>query len=100
MITTKQKELLDTVGDDGYKEIHEDYVLYILNDNINMFSHVIEVLIQVLQFNEIHAEQCTLTSHVNGKCAVKSGNLSAMIDLSDRIESLGINVQIKKETMC
>lgn len=59
--------------------------LILFNDDVNSFDHVIDSLIEVCEHSQEQAEQCTLITHLKGKCAVKSGTKE---DLLPRMKSL------------
>jgi len=48
-----------------------EIVLY--NDDVNTFDHVINMLIIACDHTPEQAEQCSLITHYNGKCTVKTG---------------------------
>lgn len=64
------------------------------NDDVNTFDWVIESLMDVCEHNPLQAEQCAMIVHYNGKCDVKSGELS---DLKPRCSALldrGLSAEI------
>ncbi len=73
MIKEKQKN--DIKNKDKNSDIKN---LILLNDDVNIFDYVIEVLIDVCSHTPAQAEQCAMIAHFKGKCAVKSGDYSEL----------------------
>lgn len=59
----------------------QTYELVLLNDEVNTFDYVIDVLIRVCEHDPLQAEQCALLTHYKGKCSIRSGSLEEMIRL-------------------
>lgn len=55
------------------KEVKQ-YEILLYNDDVNTFDHVIETLIYACDHTPEQAEQCTIITHYNGKCTVKTGD--------------------------
>lgn len=66
----QEKELY---SHDGLELLDEEKTLLLLNDDVNTFDYVIEVLMKVCKHTLEQAETCALITHYKGKCAVKSG---------------------------
>lgn len=70
MMSTKKKAREDiSILEKEVKQF--EIVLY--NDDVNSFDYVIETLIYVCEHTPEQAEQCTIITHYNGKCTVKTG---------------------------
>ena len=70
-----------------------DLVLH--NDDIHSFVFVIETLIEVCEHEHLQAEQCAFIAHHNGKCPVKSGQLSELKPKFDEMKRRGLTVSIE-----
>lgn len=52
----------------------EGRALYLHNDDVNTFDHVIKCLVEICDHTQIQAEQCAFIVHYNGKCDVMHGD--------------------------
>ncbi len=77
-MSAKEKEIEKV---DVLEKSIREYELILLNDDINTFDYVIDVLIRVCGHDPIQAEQCAWITHFNGKCSVRSGDLEEMSEL-------------------
>jgi len=68
--------------------------LILFNDDVNTFDFVIDTLIEVCGHDPLQAEQCALTAHFNGKCAVKSGTMEALKPVYDEMTNRELTVTI------
>lgn len=68
--------------------------LVIYNDDVNTFDHVIDSLVKVCKHEVIQAEQCTWIIHYNGKCAVKEGDMDALLPMRRALNERGIDAKI------
>ncbi|MGB1104300.1 MAG: ATP-dependent Clp protease adaptor ClpS [Crocinitomicaceae bacterium] len=68
--------------------------LVIYNDDVNTFDHVIDSLVKVCKHEVIQAEQCTWIIHYNGKCAVKEGDMDALLPMRRALNEHGIDAKI------
>ncbi len=68
--------------------------LIIYNDDINTFDHVIDSLVKVCKHEVVQAEQCTWIIHYNGKCAVKEGEMDALLPMRRALNERGIDAKI------
>lgn len=69
--------------------------LIVYNDEFNTFDHVIRVLIKVCKHTLEQAEQCTITIHYTGKCAVKKGSYTELKPMCEAILDAGIQATIE-----
>jgi len=88
-MSVKEKQVEEVV--EKSTETHE---LILLNDDINTFDYVINVLINVCKHTPIQAEQCTLLTHYKGKCSVSSGSLEDMITLCLRLLDANLSAEV------
>lgn len=70
-------------------------IIVLYNDDFNSFDYVIECLVEICNHDMTQAEQCAFITHYNGKCDVKTGNLSKLKPLKDRLIEKGLNVNIQ-----
>jgi len=70
-----------------------DLVLH--NDDFHSFDFVIETLIEVCEHEHLQAEQCAFIAHHNGKCPVKSGQISDLKPRFDEMTRRGLTVSIE-----
>ena len=74
------------------KRIH----LYLLNDNINAFQYVIEILQMFIPMcNSLHAEQIAHIVHKSGRCDVYSGFAPEIYLIYSNLKKAGLNVELK-----
>lgn len=85
--TKKRTQYKDSIG------VIYELVLY--NDDINTFEHVIDVLIDVCELDEIQAEQIAFITHHKGKCAITSGPLNLLNPLNESISFKGLMCKIE-----
>lgn len=69
--------------------------LIVYNDEYNTFDHVIRVLMKVCKHTLEQAEQCTITIHYTGKCAVKKGSYTELKPMCEAILDAGIQATIE-----
>ena len=70
--------------------------LAIYNDDINSYDYVTACLIRLCRHDPIQAEQCAITAHNVGKCAVKSGSFLDMFELKTTFDDLEIKSEIEE----
>jgi ATP-dependent Clp protease adaptor protein ClpS len=68
--------------------------LILFNDEVNTFDYVIETLIDVCGHDPFQAEQCALTAHMNGKCAILSGSYDDLKPVYDEMTNRELTVSI------
>lgn len=89
-MSVKEKEKVSTAENNT-----EKYELILLNDEVNTFDYVIDVLIRVCEHDAIQAEQCTWLTHFKGKCSVRSGELEEMSRLCMSLLDAGLRAEVK-----
>lgn len=72
----------------------EVYKLVLHNDDVNTFDFVIDCLIEICGHTMEQAEQCTLLVHYKGKCTVKTGDLSILKPMHQKLLSRGLTSEI------
>lgn len=77
------------------EEDTQAYELVLLNDEVNTFDYVIEVLIRVCKHDSIQAEQCAWLTHFKGKCGVRFGELEEMRGLCMSLLEAGLRAEVK-----
>lgn len=70
--------------------------LVLINDSENDAMYVIACLIRICDHARDQAEQCTIITHNNGRCDVKSGSIMEMIELKSSLEDLGLKTEIEE----
>lgn len=60
-------------NEDVLELLENERTLLLLNDDVNTFDYVIEVLMKVCHHTLEQAETCAMITHYKGKCSVKSG---------------------------
>lgn len=60
-------------NEDDIELLDEEKNLILLNDDVNTFDYVIEVLMKVCHHTLEQAETCAMITHYKGKCSVMSG---------------------------
>ncbi len=78
----------------GEKQKLDQKRLILLNDDFNSFDHVIDCLVSLCQHNPIQAEQCTIITHYNGSCIVKTGNLEDLLLFQNDLELYDLDTEI------
>ncbi|MDF1575265.1 MAG: ATP-dependent Clp protease adaptor ClpS [Bacteroidales bacterium] len=68
--------------------------LILLNDDVNSFDYVMEVLVEICDHSLTQAEQCATITHFKGKCEVRSGSLTEMRELRYQLISRGLNASV------
>ncbi len=69
--------------------------LILFNDDFNTFDYVVETLVDVCEHDPLQAEQCTWITHYRGKCAVKQGEKSKLIQIRKSITERGLIAEIQ-----
>jgi ATP-dependent Clp protease adaptor protein ClpS len=76
------------------KQNKNHYQLVLLNDDYNTFDFVIQTLELVLGYESIQAEQIATIAHFNQECSIKSGSLSLLEILKDKLDAKGLSSKI------
>ena len=71
--------------------------LFIYNDEVNTFDHVIKTLVRVCKHTIEQAEQCAYIAHHKGKCVVKEGVLEELKPMCTEMCTGGIDASIVGE---
>ena len=90
-MSTKEK-VREKVNIKELMGLNNEIIVY--NDDVNTFDHVIETLIRVCDHTPEQAEQCSLISHYNGKCTVKTGPYDKLIPQCTKLLAAGLNAEI------
>lgn len=90
-MSTKEK-VLEEVLTDEQTSFNNEIVLY--NDEVNTFDHVIDTLMRVCRHTPEQAEQCSLIVHYNGKCTVKTGEMSELKPQCTQLLEAGLSAEI------
>lgn len=88
-----QREYEETIA--VLEEEDQALKLVLYNDEVNTFDFVIESLIEVCQHTPEQATQCTILVHYKGKCTVKSGELSELKPMHQKLLSRGLTSEIE-----
>lgn len=76
------------------EETADQKKLVVHNDDFNTFDFVIESLIEICHHTEEQAQQCTLLIHYKGKCTVKTGELSVLKPMHQKLLSRSLTSEI------
>ena len=60
-------------NEDAIELLDKERSLLLLNDDVNTFDYVIEVLMKVCHHTLEQEEKCAMITHYKGKCSVMSG---------------------------
>ena len=69
--------------------------LTLLNDEINSFDYVMDVLIEVCEHDAVQAEQCAYLAHHKGSVDVKTGTEDYLRPMRNMLIDRGLNVIIE-----
>tara|TARA_B110000285_G_scaffold126544_1_gene142696 strand:+ start:890 stop:1111 length:222 start_codon:yes stop_codon:yes gene_type:complete len=71
--------------------------LFIINDDINSFEHVVECIQRYLNYPYLQSHSIANIVHNNGECVIKeSDDDELMTEISESLEKSGINIKIEK----
>lgn len=73
------------------------YQLLLLDDNVNSFDDVIDILIDMCGYTLYQAEQCALIVNNNGEVVIRTGTKSAITKLHKTLTTEGLTVKIQQE---
>jgi len=91
MVGTQKKHQEDLSVLTKQEDLHE---IILFNDEVNTFDHVINMLIKVCDHTEVHAEQCSIIVHNNGKCGVKTGNYNDLKPRCSKLLEAGLSAEL------
>ena len=89
------EKILPDLHDDVKDKRKHKYTLILHNDDVNLFEHIIESLVDVCDHNAEQAEQCALLAHLKGRCDVKHGEYSTLAPMQDGLSIRGITATIE-----
>jgi len=89
------EKFLPDLGGDIEELESARYSLILYNDDVNLFEHVIESLIDVCDHTAEQAEQCALIAHLKGKCDIKHGEYIYLEAMHDGLAARGISTTIE-----
>lgn len=69
--------------------------IFLFNDEVNTFDHVIDSLCKYCDHDVVQAEQCAWIVHNNGKCLVKKGSYEELKPICNALTESGLNAQIQ-----
>ena len=78
----------------GKKQKINQKSLVLFNDDFNSFDHVIDCLVAICEHGPVQAEQCTLITHFNGRCVIKTGDTEDLLYLKNDLQHYNLDVEI------
>ncbi|MDM9630928.1 ATP-dependent Clp protease adaptor ClpS [Robiginitalea aurantiaca] len=90
-MSTKERLEESLLVDEKEQDLNE---IVLFNDDVNTFDHVIQTLIDVCEHSPEQAEQCSLIVHYNGKCTVKTGEITDLKPRCTRLLQAGLSAEI------
>ncbi|MGA9240292.1 ATP-dependent Clp protease adaptor ClpS [Robiginitalea sp.] len=90
-MSTKERLEESLLVDEKEQDLNE---IVLFNDDVNTFDHVIQTLIDVCEHTPEQAEQCSLIVHYNGKCTVKTGEITDLKPRCSRLLQAGLSAEI------
>ncbi len=72
----------------------ENKFLVLHNDDVHSFEYVTRALIEICEHSFEQASQCTLITHYNGKCDIKTGGFKALKPLKEALIERKLNATI------
>ncbi|MGB5190167.1 ATP-dependent Clp protease adaptor ClpS [Robiginitalea sp.] len=90
-MSTKERLEESLLVDEKEQDLNE---IVLFNDDVNTFDHVIQTLIDVCEHTPEQAEQCSLIVHYNGKCTVKTGEMTDLKPRCTRLLQAGLSAEI------
>ena len=89
-IMHKEQEYTDTLVEEL---VENEKSLLLINDDVNTFEFVIEILMKVCHHTREQAETCVWITHYKGKCAVMHGSFEELKPYYDIL--LGYHLTVK-----
>jgi len=83
----KEKIIQEYFGKESFLILH--------NDDYNTFDYVINCLMEICNHNREQAEQCALITHHNGKCDIKKGPSSLLLNQKEELLNMGLSVTLE-----
>ena len=68
--------------------------IFLYNDEVNTFDHVIDSLCKYCDHDIVQAEQCAWIVHNKGKCLVKKGSYEKLKPICNALNDNGLSAQI------
>ncbi len=96
VITRKQNVTAPKHTSETEKEINNDHVLILFNDDVNTFQHVTSSLMEICKHNNEQAFQCALIAHMKGNCEIKTGEFDFLNELKRALISKGLTAVVDK----
>ncbi len=90
-MSVKEENLEQVKHQETISEKHE---IILHNDEVNTFDHVIDCLVMYCDHTSLQAEQCSLIVHYNGKCTVKTGEISDLKTRCSNLLNAGLSAEI------
>jgi ATP-dependent Clp protease adaptor protein ClpS len=66
----------------------------ILHNDFNHIDHVINCLVNIMDFDPIQSEQIAYIVHFKGKCLIKSGTPELLVPFHKMLSQQGLTVSI------
>ncbi|MEN9334161.1 MAG: hypothetical protein RLY35_1341 [Bacteroidota bacterium] len=66
----------------------------ILHNDFNHIDHVIQCLVNIMDFDPIQSEQIAYIVHFKGKCPIKSGSAELLMPFHKMLAQQGLTVSI------
>lgn len=87
---------LDELLDAELKEkVDREHKLYLVNDDVNTFDHVVDSLVAICKHEPIQAEQCALLTHYKGVCEIKRGKYKDLIKMADGLMDRQLRIDLQ-----
>ena len=87
---------MKTKTQSGYRsdDVDKRHELILYNDDKHSVPEVMDMLMTLCKHSVMQAEQCVLIAHNVGKCSIKRGGYTNLLDLSFEMKNHGFNVEI------
>ncbi|MGI9527936.1 MAG: ATP-dependent Clp protease adaptor ClpS [Weeksellaceae bacterium] len=79
---------------DVLEKLTNQHRIILHNDDVNTFDWVIDCLVKICKHTPMQAEQCAMIVHYNGKCDVKTGELSVLKPMCSALLESGLSAEI------
>ena len=74
--------------------MEKTHQLILKNDEEHDFLFIIACLVRYCGHSADQAEQCSIITHNNGKCDIKSGSFLDMMEIQNELIDLGLTVDM------